>query len=143
MRLRRRRQRGTCGRQRGAAQLAGATAPADASLDPDQTSGLQGASQATADNAAALAAASGKAEREARHRLGWLAQHLPAVEARLADLEREVAPPAGTAADDLAALAERVEASKPPLEEAEAARDAAVAALLADLALPGMVRTWG
>lgn len=101
----------------------------------DLADARQGACQATADNAAALVAASGKAERQARHRLSWLAEQLPAVEARLADLEEQVAPPSSTAVNQLSALAEMVQAAKPPLEEAEAARDAAVAALAADLAL--------
>lgn len=102
----------------------------------------QSASQERADSDAQLAAVT-KGERELLFRLGWLAEQYPLVESRLADVDRQVAPPAGTAVAALQDLSKRIEAAKPPLAEAEAARDAAVAALVGDLAMAKLVRCCG
>ena len=64
------------------------------------------------------------------------------MEERLAAVGGCVAPPAGTAIAALEAMLGSVESSKPPLMEAVAARDAAVAALLGGLALEALVGAW-
>ena len=104
----------------------------------------QEASEATADASTQLASAD-HGDKEALHRLAWLAEQQPLVEERLAAVGGRVAPPAGAAIAALQALAQRIEGelyqslAKPPLAEVAAERDAAVAALTTGLALPALV----
>ena len=105
---------------------------------------MQVAGAATAQAADELSTAD-RSDKEGLHRLAWLAEQHPLVEQRLAAVSGRVAAPAATAVAALQALLGSIEASKPPLMEVVAGRDAAVAALLGDLALEALVGAlhWG
>ncbi|KAL4428231.1 hypothetical protein ABPG75_002320 [Micractinium tetrahymenae] len=104
----------------------------------DVAAAQQAASQQAADSAAQFAGVDEEADPEDWHRLSWLCQQHPLVEARLGEVEGRVGPPAGATIASLQELAQRITSSKPPLEEAEAARDTAVAALISSTALEGL-----
>lgn len=72
---------------------------------------LQEASQATADAAKQLAAADQGADPQAWHRLAWLSEQQPLVEARIADVGGKLAPAAGSV-EALQALLRRIEDEK-------------------------------
>ena len=103
----------------------------------------QAAAQATADNESSLGALEA-GDKEARHRMTWLVEQLPLVEARLDDVRGRTVPPAGSAVADLQALVALIEGKPPPpLEEATATRDAVVDTLLAEVELAQLVRAAG
>jgi exonuclease VII small subunit len=105
----------------------------------DVAAAQQEASAATADAGSQLAATAA-ADKESLHRLGWLTEQLPLAEQRLAAVSSGLDGPAAAATAALQQLRQRVEQDcvpalvKPPVAELEAERDAAVAALAAELA---------
>ncbi len=105
----------------------------------DVAAAQQEASAATADASSQLAATDAT-DREGLHRLGWLAEQRPLVEQRLAAVGSSLEAPAGAATAALQQLRQRIEEQcvpaliKPPLAELESERDAAVAALAAEMA---------